>query len=83
MGELSAGVKNGVTETVVKLTRFAFCNLSETATIFAGRAVEAPSQGAEPIMVRCQVWPRLINDASKFGTEITFALLKGMPNVPD
>ena len=76
------GVKNGVTETVVKLTRFAFCNLSETATIFAGTAVEAPSQGAEPIMVRCQVLPRVINDASKFGTVTTFARLNGRPNVP-
>ena len=83
MGEFRAGVKNGATETLVKVTRFAFCNLSETATMFAGMVVEAPSQGELPIIVRCQVWPWLINEASKFGTEITFARLNGRPNVPD
>ena len=76
------GVKNGATETLVKLTRFAFCNLSETARIFAGIEVESPFQGAVPIMVSCQVLPRLMNEALKVGAEITFVRLKGRPNVP-
>ena len=82
MGEFKVGVMNGATETLVKVTRFAFCNLSDTARMWTGIAVEAPFQGAVPIMLSCHVWPRLMNDAPKVGTEITFVRVKGRPNVP-